>query len=225
MKKLINTDTFYWYSFDVSTQITQALGDDWFDNVVDFSRSNMKNKPIIPRSVTSREESRDEVIQTAVVDGKKIRDKFPNLYSLYKNEFKRLAEKCTGEKLSCAVNDLYGVNLNIQQGASMRYECHVDSNPVQGMLYITSHRKEEGGSLNVSNRPDVLGTNKVKKDCSIIEPKQGMLVFFDARRFSHFVEPLISNSMIRVAVAMNFYTSQCPESARPKDLNSHLGLE
>jgi hypothetical protein len=146
-------------------------------------------------------------------------------HNLYKREFRALAEHCIKTKVACAANDLYGVNLNIQVGRAMRYECHIDSNPIQGMLYVTSHSAETGGQLIVANQPGVVGVENVKKDCVIIEPREGSLIYFDARRFSHLVEPLIEDSMLRVAVAMNFYTSLAPESLRPRDLNKHLGLE
>jgi len=125
----------------------------------------------------------------------------------------------------CADNDLYGININIQKGTSMRYECHVDSNPIQGMLYVTDHTEKTGGVLYVANDLGASSKEEVKESCSCIYPQKGCLVFFDARNHSHFVSALTSEDSVRVAVAMNFYTSTSPESDRPKDLTAHLGLE
>ena len=38
-----------------------------------------------------------------------------------------------------AADDRYGVVLNVQRGTKMRFECHVDSNPLTGLLFCTDH--------------------------------------------------------------------------------------
>lgn len=221
---VINSECFCWHSFDILTQLDGEIGQEWGDIIVQFAINELKNTPIIPRSTTSREANKDSVIQTAVVDGIKIKKGIPWLYKLYRTDFLKLAKKATGINLSCASNDIYGINLNIQVGTSMRYECHVDSNPTQGMLYITEHKVSSGGVLYVANKNNAKCIDEVNKNCSIIEPRKGNLIFFDARQHSHYVSSLQGKDDIRVAVAMNFYSSNCPESKRPKDLSKHLGL-
>lgn len=104
----------------------------------------------------------------------------------------------------------------------MRYECHVDSNPVQGLLYVTTHKNGEGGELVVSNDESALGVNGILEDCQKIFPCSGDLVIFDARKNPHYVEPLKASDGIRIAATMNFYTIDAPEQMRPTDLNKHL---
>jgi hypothetical protein len=36
-----------------------------------------------------------------------------------------------------AADERYGTVLNVQRGTAMRFECHVDSNPVTGLLFCT----------------------------------------------------------------------------------------
>lgn len=215
---------FLWHAYDLDQWLSTSHGPRWADEIVDFARAAMKRTPIVPRSTTSREADRDSVIQAAVVDGLKIKEGLPWLYRWYRAEFMQLAARATSSRVVCAINDIYGVNLNIQIGRDMRYECHVDSNPVQGMLYVTNHDKSTGGELVVANNERASSVKAVLEDCAVIKPKRGLLVFFDARKHSHFVTSLEQPDAIRVAVAMNFYTTACPESKRPADLSRHLGL-
>jgi hypothetical protein len=102
----------------------------------------------------------------------------------------------------------------------MRFECHVDSNPLTGLLFCTEH--QAGGELAFSNDPAATGLAEVERDCSIVRPHAGHLVFFDARDHPHYARPLRSTSDVRIIAAMNFYTESCPESTRSKELNRHL---
>jgi 2OG-Fe(II) oxygenase superfamily len=104
----------------------------------------------------------------------------------------------------------------------MRYECHVDSNPLEGLLYVTDHPPGTGGELVVSNRGDVPTAEEVDRDATLIYPVAGHLVFFNGSCHSHYVRPLIAEDGVRVVAAMNYYTPSLPESARPPDLNRHL---
>lgn len=215
---------FLWHAFQIDKWLETLHGPKWTDEIIEFARTSAKRTPIVPRSSTSREEHRDSIIQAAVVDGQQLKAGLPWLYRHYRAEFMQLAARASSSRVMCAVNDLYGVNLNVQLGRDMRYECHVDSNPVQGMLYVTAHDQTTGGELFVANNEQADSVSAVLKDCAIIQPKSGLLVFFDARKHSHFVSSLTSEDGIRVAVAMNFYTAACPESKRPSELSRHLGL-
>ena len=44
-----------------------------------------------------------------------------------------------GEPVTAARDDRYGIVLNVQRGTTMRFECHVDSNPLTGLLFCTDH--------------------------------------------------------------------------------------
>jgi hypothetical protein len=114
--------------------------------------------------------------------------------------------------------------MNVQEGTD-RYECHVDTNPVEALLYVTDHPRGTGGELVVSNNTEAQSVEDVDKDCSVLYPVAGQLVFFDGRFFPHYVRALQSPAL-RVAVGMNYYTDDCPEETRPQDLNDYLyGVE
>lgn len=211
---------FKWNKFDVN----HLLPSHWVENITEFANANYFNKTIIPRSVTSRERYRDLCIPVQTVGGKKIREGLLWLYNLYKSDFLELGQRCVEEPLTVAQDDRYAINLNIQRGTAMRYECHIDSNPLEGLLYVTPHPKGSGGETIFSNDPTALGPEEISRDCVELIPEPGILYFFDAREFPHYVAPLKNGSNVRIVVAMNFYTPSCSEADRPKDLNAHLGL-
>ncbi len=216
-----NASMFLWHSFDARS----LLPVNWASTVVQFALANATQRLIAPTSVTSREGEEIDSLITLTVGGQTVRQGLPWLFDLYETAFKDLAQRCTSEPLFVASDDRYGVNLNVQRGSEMRYEAHVDSNPVEGLLYATSHPEGTGGELVVSNNINTFGISTIDNNCSRIYPAAGHLVFFDARKHAHYVAPLRATDAIRVVVAMNFYAPSCPESARPADLNRHLGIE
>jgi hypothetical protein len=163
-----------------------------------------------------------EGVPVSTVGGETVRRLAPWLFQLYENEFRLLAETTTDETIVTASRDRVAVNLNVQRGSSMRYEAHVDSNPVEGLLYVTDHPAGSGGELVVAQSEQAVGVEEIDKSAARIYPVAGHLIFFDARRHAHYVRSLSSNQGIRVVAAMNFYTPSCPESARPPDLDRHL---
>ena len=119
-----------------------------------------------------------------------------------------------------AADDRYGIVLNVQRGTGMRFEFHVDSNPMTGLLFCTDH--PEGGDLVFAHDPAAAGIEAAERDCSVIRPRAGHLIFFDGRQHPHYARPLRTESDMRVVAVMNFYTESCPESTRPQELNRHL---
>ena len=61
----------------------------------------------------------------------------------------------------------------------MRLECHVDSNPLTGLLFCTDHVR--GGELVVAHDTAAEGLAEIDRACSVIRPQAGQLIFFDAR--------------------------------------------
>jgi hypothetical protein len=212
---------FKYFQFDVA----QELKPGWDLEVIDFALSNINSKRIIPTHSTSRESSSDMEITTFVVGGRKISAELPWLFDYYQTLFPEYAQKCVDEPVFTAEDQRYALNINVQKGNIMRYECHVDTNPLQGMLYVTSHPEGDGGELVVANNGDVSGIENILDDCTMLHPQKGKLTFFDGRRHSHFVNSLNDPDAVRVAIAMNFYTPSSTESMRPPDLNKHLGIE
>ena len=70
----------------------------------------------------------------------------------------------------------------------MRFECHVDSNPLTGLLFCTDH--SAGGELVIAHDPTAADVTSVERDCSVIRPHAGHLIFFDARHHPHYARPL-----------------------------------
>jgi hypothetical protein len=211
-------DRFCWRSYDLNSLLPAG----WRAKIISVATSESVRKVLRPRSVTSREGSPDLSIPVATVSGLRVKESLPWLHSLYVGLFRDLAQLGTHEPVLVATNPLYGAVLNVQSGTGMRYEAHVDSNPIEGLLYVTTHVEGAGGELVVANNSSADSVAGIDADCSIVYPVSGNLVFFDARRFPHYVRALRAESDVRVVVAMNFYTPSCPESARPADLNAHL---
>lgn len=212
--------TFWFREFDVKNRLPV----DWDGHILSIVAQCAVEKLLVSSSVTSRELTQSKMIRVQTVGGRTVVARLPWLYDLYRGQFRDIAQSISDEPVYTAEDVRYAVNLNVQTGPHMRYECHVDSNPIEGLLYITTHAPGDGGELVVANRPDALGVEAISSDCTRIYPERGKLVFFDATSHPHFVAPLKSGSQ-RVVVAMNFYTPSRPESSRPADLNRHLGIE
>lgn len=170
--------------------------------------------------ILSREAPDVSHIERGRVDAETVMEHLPWLYKLYRNEFVELVAEARKEPIDAADDDRYGVVLNVQYGKTMRFECHVDSNPVTGILFLTDH-KAGGGELVVSHDPGAVGVDEVERDCATIEPKAGQIIFFDGKTYPHYGRRLLDESDVRVAAVMNFYTASCPESTRPAELNRH----
>jgi hypothetical protein len=211
------------WSFSIDVRSLLPVG--WQDEIRVTAKQLAVPKTITPTSVTSREAETNLQLPTLTVGGAKLRQYLPWLDGLYRNEFRELAQRLSDEPVSCANDVRYGANLNLQLGRSMRYECHVDSNPIEGLLYVTDNPPGAGGELIVARSTEVSGINQVAADAFKIYPTAGMLVFFDAREHPHYVEPLGEVQAERIVMAMNYYTPSRSESDRPADLNRHLGLE
>lgn len=174
-----------------------------------------------PRTpILSREAPDVTHIERGRVNADAVMQRLPWLYKLYRNEFLELAAEAWREPIDAAYDDRYGVVLNVQRGKTMRFECHVDSNPVTGLLFFTSH-PVGAGELVVSHDPGAVGVDGLERDCTPIRPEAGQIIFFDGRSYPHYARELPGESDVRVVAVMNFYTGSCPESTRPPELNRH----
>jgi hypothetical protein len=209
---------FQWFKHDA----LPLLPSNWDSTIRQFAREHQVERLLTSTSVTSRELSKEVKIPVSTVGGREIRGGLPWLFKLYHGAFRELGQTHVAARLATASDDRYAINLNVQSGSNNRYECHVDSNPLQGLMYVTTHEPGSGGELVISLDPTAVGPEQIEKACIRIYPKSGMLIFFDGRLMPHFVTPLKDTADVRIAVAMNFYTPTCPEGARPKDLNTHL---
>lgn len=211
-------ERFHWTGFDV----TSLLPVDWRDRVaaVAQSRASVRQFPRTP--ILSREDPRVAGVTRGRVYAEVVKRELRWLYDLYHSEFADLARLHAGEPVLTARDDRYGVVLNLQVGQGMRFECHVDSNPIAGVLFCTDHSAGDGGELVVSHDRDADSVAAVERDCSVIRSTAGQLVFFGGRDHPHYVRPLAGTDDVRIAAVMNFYVPSCPESTRPKLLNDHL---
>lgn len=210
-------DPFSWRSYDLN----HLLPPGWQTQILRLA-AKARPKWITTNAASLREGNPNLQIEVRITDGNVVKKHLPWLYDLYKGVFHQLAQLSVGEPIYTAQNDQYGAVLQLQRGTTMRFDVHVDTNPLEGLLYVTDQPKGAGGELAVSNNPQANSLADVDADCSVIYPVAGHLLFLDGRRFPHYVRPLKRQNDVRVVVAMNFYTPSCPETARPQDLDTLL---
>lgn len=173
-----------------------------------------------PTPILSREAADVLHIHRGRVHAYELRKRLPWLYRAYRSDFLEYAKLVRDEPVFPASDDRYGVVLNVQQGTDMRFECHVDSNPLSGVLFCTDH--SQGGELVFAHDTDAAGIDAVEESCLIVQPRAGQLIFFDAREHPHYARSLGHEADTRIVAVMNFYTESCPETTRPEALNRHL---
>jgi hypothetical protein len=206
---------FHWTTFDLNGTLPAA----WLKDVSEAAGdADFREFPRTP--VLSREAADVRRIRRGRVHADQVRESLPWLYESYRSVFLELAREAWAEPVMAASDERYGVVLNVQRGTAERFECHIDSNPITGLLFCTNHAV--GGELVFAHNPHAASIDAVERDCSVIRPQAGHLIFFDARRHPHYARPLITASDVRVVAVMNFYTESCPESTRPRELNRHL---
>jgi hypothetical protein len=206
---------FRWTTFDLNDRLPSG----WQQGVLAAAENaDIREFPRTP--VLSRESPDVQSIARGRVHADQVRDHVPWLYKAYQNEILELASELTAEHVSAAQDPRYGVVLNVQRGTSMRFECHVDSNPLTGLLFCTDHIR--GGELVVAHATEAEGLAEIERDCTVIRPHAGHLIFFDARRHPHYARVLGEEFETRIVAVMNFYTESCPEANRPAELNRHL---
>src|SRR3954452_1992921 len=206
----IDATAFHWTTFDVVGLLPAGWQQ---EGIMVASEADVREFPRTPG--LTREGADVESILRGRVHAGQVRDRLPWLYRLYREAFRDLAERALHEPVMIARDDRYGVVLNVQRGPEMRFENHVDSNPVSGVLFFTDHAA--GGELVFARDATASDVASVERDCIVIEPHAGYLVFFDGRR-PHYARPLKEQSEIRIVAAMNFYLESFPESTRPPGL-------
>ena len=206
---------FWWITFDV----TDLLPENWQLDVLAVAASaDFREFPRTP--ILTREAANVASISRGRVHASQVQHDLPWLIDLYHGAFRDLAESAWAEPVVTADDDRYGVVLNVQRGPSMRFECHVDSNPLSGVLFCSDHRV--GGELVVAHDPAAADLESIERHCSVIRPHAGHLLLFDGRDHPHYARTLLSETDVRILAAMNFYTESFPESTRPRELNHHL---
>jgi hypothetical protein len=209
--------TFSWTTFDV----TGMLPAQWQQDVRrTAARSDVRDFPRTP--VISREATDVRHITRGRVHATQVARELPWLRELYRSGFRELAQRAADEPVFPARDERYGVVLNVQHGTGMRFECHIDSNPLSGLLFCTDHGPGDGGELVFAHDDAARSMADIERSCSVLWPQAGHLVIFNGREHPHYVRPLRADHDTRVVAVMNFYTPSCPESTRPPALNRHL---
>lgn len=204
-------------TFDVTDQFPAG----WREDIrAAAAKAEFRDFPRTP--FLSREAADVTHVNRGRVHAIQVQQRLPWLYKLYRHRFLELASLAWGEPIEPALDDRYGIVLNVQRGNRMRFECHVDSNPVTGLLFFTDH-PAGGGELVVARDPAAVGADEVERDCTLVAPRAGHLIFFDGKTYPHYARTLVAEDDLRIAAVMNFYTRSCPEeSTRPVGLNQHL---
>lgn len=202
------------FAYDVS----ELLPATWAKDVARCVEVRGERQQLDGRSSTSRDgvfAEPDEAPATAVVvDGLDVASRLPWLDQLYRGTFLTMANSLDLGGFECAHDRASGINVNaVDTGA--RYEWHVDSNPLTGVLFLSG--PHEGGDLVF--RPD--GRPPASTEWTErIAPVPGSLLLFDARAAAHRVEPVLGGGT-RLSAPMNYYVAG-QEQARPDDLDPYL---
>jgi hypothetical protein len=206
---------FRWTTFDV----VGSLPPHWQRDIGAVADdADFHEFPVTP--ILSREGPEVLYIERGRVHADQVHRRLSWLQTAYRGEFLTLAEQASGEPVMAAHDERYGVVLNVQRGTTMRFECHVDSNPLTGLLFLTDH--SSGGELVIAHDAAAADIQAVERNCAVIRPHAGHLIFFDGRRNPHYARRLAGATGTRVVAVMNFYTESFPESTRPAELNRHL---
>lgn len=213
-KNRLTPPRFRWTTFDISGQLPEG----WPQDIAAIAdEADFRKFPRTP--ILSRESAEVAYVSRGRFHADQVHRSLPWLYRSYRGYFLELAQAVCAEAVVPAEDDRYGIVLNIQRGTTMRFECHVDSNPLTGLLFCTDH--QAGGELVFADDQDAADVGAVEGDCSVIRPHEGHLIFFDGRDYPHYARPLMSESDTRIVAVMNYYTESCPESTRPPELNRH----
>lgn len=161
-------------------------------------------------SSTSLESQSVELVYR-LLDGDGIQEHLPWLHDLYYGRLPSLATEVFATVMMPSPLVRNGVNVNLLEGTGSRYEWHLDSNPLTGVLYFTATSSEVGGRLLFR---DDHGAE------TAVSTAIGELLLFDARAVPHAVEELRTPEP-RISAPMNFFVAG-NEIHRPRDLDSSL---
>ena len=184
----------------------------WEDSVQDTVEEFGFGTVLTGDGSTSREKRSGQHIPVRVVDGSAIKHSLPWLWSLYSGPLLEFSSRSFNRTLFPAIDIKSAVNINHISGEGARYEWHVDSNPVTGLLFASTCPPEQGGALVFR---DVQNKRK-----SVVRPRSGLFICFDARQIPHRVAP-VKGAFSRSSIPMNYYEDSTNQN-RPPDLESQI---
>jgi len=189
--------------------VRELLPQDWVDQIGNISSSVARYATLKGGTSTSLERA-DTAIRYRLVDGDQVVSHLPWLVDLYCGKFLQVAQQISGFQLATDLSTTSAVNINVLAPGEGGYEWHIDSNPVTGLLFLSSHLHHEGGMLELRSGDDHLLS---------IEPLAGTLAVFDARLCPHRVSA--PKSGLRISAPMNYFVAD-EVRYRPKELDSIL---
>jgi hypothetical protein len=181
---------------------------DWLEQI-DAQVSAHATSAVLVGGTSTSLEPVGSNIQYRLLDGLAIHRCLPWLDEIYRGPLLTVASAAAGRRLVPSASVRSGVNLNILDGPGGRYELHLDSNPLTGLLFVTPHDERSGGQL----------LFRIDDSELRIDPVPGLFITFDARKLPHAVTPL-TDPVIRISAPMNYYTAD--DAARPDDLDAYL---
>src|ERR1700761_8284882 len=140
--------TFRWTTFDVTPMLPGDFREEALDAATRAEYAEFARTPVI-----SREASDVARVPRGRVHADQVVRSLPWLTRLYRSDFLGMAEEVFAQPVVAARDRRYGVVLNVQRGREMRFECHVDSNPVTGLLFCSDHDQGAGGELVFARDP------------------------------------------------------------------------
>ena len=132
----------------------------------------------------------------------------PDLYEFYTRLLGWTTE-VSGVHTYLGVTLESSVNVNILPGRGFSYQAHRDSQPYTGLLFLQDLPCEAGGGLEI-------WISEYEK--RVIQPRAGMLIFFDGVALPHRVQEM-QWEVARYSVPMNFPDSI---SERSSGLDAYL---
>lgn len=227
-KSILKPCEFKYEKINISNELNLLIPN-WDSKIIKYTTKNAKKISIDPYGPTSFEDENIPPLSYNLVSGEGIKKDLSWLDNLYRTLFYKKAKKFginilgkkEGKSLVLAKILLSGININMQI-PGQRYDIHIDSNPLQGLLFVTDN--PEDGALVVSKYKNVVGEKELLSTSPLyIYPKKGDLYFFNAQQNPHYVQEIKKG--IRISIPMNFYTNNSPETDRDPDLSKSIGLE
>lgn len=194
---------------DIDVRLLDILPDEWVQDVMAAVEAQARRVVHNLPSSTSRQGWTG--LDYRVVDGNTVRTVLPWLWVLYQHDLRQLVERAVGQRVRVAQDVRSAVNINVLDSDS-RYDWHVDSNSLTGLLFVTTSEPGAGGELLFA-----LGGGREQQ----ILPSCGRLLVFDGRDVLHTVRPPLSRYGPRISIPMNYYLHHDLEQ-RPDDLDRFL---
>lgn len=230
-------DIFRWQTLNFEP-ILREEWPTWREDLITVATEHAEPRWLTGDHPTVRESRPNNGLPILTVPGEAVENLLPQAVSLYEGRIREEAERFARQPVVTGRHKKHRLAINVQRHNDThpeggRYEGHVDTNPIEALLFATSHyrihsdpSKQRGGILWVNNTPDIVTVDDMQvtsRDIAGIEPREGYLALFDATRHSHYVDQLTHPDTIRVVLAMNYYTESMPEQNRDAALDRYLG--